>query len=235
MSEAILSMTTEAGNRSAGEYDLSKKEITAWTWLASKGIATAFSCLSEMTGQTVRINSLDLKCLSENDAFLLADNAESPAVAVHVSIDGNTGMHLLLLYDPETAYRLIDTQLNLKPGSTIELGEMERLSLKEIGSLTGAYFLNTIADCADIILMPSPPALLTDSQKAVLEVPLSSLATMQQKTLALKARFNSDELPATGMLLILPTTGFISNLLEGAGKSGSLKEFVNADVEESVS
>jgi chemotaxis protein CheC len=195
---------------------LTRENMATWTWMVSKGIGNAISGLSEMTGHQIRVNSLDLKWLSINKAAMLLGGTDSLGVGIYLAVEGEAKGHLLLVHEPRVAFELIDTQLELPLGSTQQMGEMERCALEDIGNITGNCFLNTLADCADMVLMPSPPRIILDTVKAIMEIPLEYIGKGQENVLAVKATFSSDERQIDGSFLILPTMDFMKSILKKA-------------------
>ncbi len=198
------------------EITLTKDDMTVWTWLVSKGIANALSGLSEMVGHEIRVTYLDIKRLPAKDAAVLLEGTDAPGVGIYLSIDGDATGHLLLMYDPRMAFQLVDLQLDLPPGSTQELGEMERCALGDIGNITGTFFLNTLADSANLILMPSPPVVIVDTVRAIMNVPLGFIMKKQEDALVVKAAFSTDNRQIDGAFMILPTMDFMKTILKNA-------------------
>ena len=198
------------------EITLTKDDMTVWTWLVSKGIANALSGLSEMVGHEIRVTSLDIKRLPAKDTAVLLGGTDAPGVGIYLSIDGDATGHLLLMHDPRTAFQLVDLQLDLPPGSTQELGEMERCALEDIGNITGTFFLNTLADSANLILMPSPPVVIVDTVRAIMNVPLGFIMEKQEDALVVKATFSTDSRQIDGTFMVLPTMDFMKAILKNA-------------------
>ncbi len=193
---------------------LTKEEMPVWTWLVSKGIANAMSGLSELVGHEIRVNSLDLKWLPAKDAADLLGGTDTPGVGIHLSIDGDATGHLLLIYDPSIAFQFIDLQLDLPPGPTQIMGEMKRCALADIGNITGTFFLNTLADSAGFVLMPSPPLVIVDTVRAIMNIPLGHIMEKQDNALVVKATFSAGSRQMDGTFMVLPTMDFMQTILK---------------------
>ena len=193
---------------------LTKDEMAVWTRLVSQGIANAMSGLSEMVGHEISVNALDLKWLPAKDAADLLGGTDTPGVGIHLSIDGDATGHLLLIHDPKIAFQLIDLQLDLSLGSTQQMGEMERCALGDIGGITGTFFLNTLADSAGLVLMPSPPLVIVDTVLAIMNVPLGFIMEKQDDALVVKATFSADSRQMDGTFMVLPTMDFMKTILK---------------------
>lgn len=197
---------------------LTKEDMTIWAWLVSKGIANAVSGLSEMVGHEIRVTSLDLKWLPVGDVAVSLGGTEAPGVGIYLSIQGDATGHLLLVHDLGIAFQLVDLQLDLPPGSTQRMGEIERCALADIGNITGTYFLNTLADSANLVLMPSPPSVIVDSVLAILNVPLEYIGEKQDNALVVKATFSAENRQMDGAFIVLPTIDFMVTVLRHSRK-----------------
>ncbi len=217
-SEDELGLASAGSGRAdpALEIRLTKEDMAVWTWLASKGITNALAGLSQMTGREINVNSLDVKWLPAKDAAVLLGGTEAPGIGIHLSIGGDATGHILLMHDPRVAFQLIDLQLDLPLGSTQELGEIERCALGDIGNITGTFFLNTLADSANLVLMPSPPVVIVDTVRAIMNVPLEFIREKQEDALVVRATFSADKRQIDGSFLILPTTDFMKTILKSA-------------------
>ena len=192
---------------------LTKADMSVWTWMVSKGIGSAISGLSEMTGHAIKVNSLDLKWLSTKRAAAMLGGTDSLGIGIYLSVSGDAKGHLLLMHEPKVALELIDSQLGLPPGSTQQIGEMERCALEDIGNITGGFFLNTLAD---MLLMPSPPRILIDSVKAIMDIPMEFIMKDQENVLAAKATFSTAKHQIDGTFFVLPTMEFMTCILKNA-------------------
>ncbi len=199
----------------APEIVLTKDNMAVWTWLVSKGISNALLGLSQMMGQEITVTTLDLKWLPVEDA---ADGVivrpEAVGIGIYLTIEGDATGHLLLMHDPNIAFQLIDIQLGLPRGSTQQIGEMERSVLGEMGNITGSFFLNALADSTNLVLMPSPPAVIVDSVRAIMNIPLTFIMEEQDEALVVKATFSTESQQIDGTFMVLPTMDFMKTILK---------------------
>lgn len=193
---------------------LSKEDMTVWLGLVSKGIANALSGLSEMVGHEIKVTSLDFKQLPVSDAAASLGGTDALGVGIYLSIEGDATGHLLLMHEPKIAFQLIDLQLGLAPGSTHEIEGMGRSVLGEMGNIAGSFFLNILADSADLVLMPSPPSVIVDVVGAIMNVPLGFIKKEQDDAIVVKATFNADGRQIEGMFMVLPTRDFMNTILK---------------------
>ncbi len=199
------------------QQTLTKDEMAIWTWLVSKGIANSLSGLSQMVEEELTVSALDVKYFPAKDAVSLVGGAENIVVGIYLTIHGDATGHLMLIHDPKIAFDLIDTQLGLSPGSTQNLGEMERSVLGEMGNITGSFFLNALADATNLTLTPSPPVVMVDMAGAILGIALTEIMQEQDDVLAVKATFGTATQQIDGTFLVMPTMDFLRVILRHAG------------------
>ncbi len=193
---------------------VTKDEAAIWTWLVSRGITNSLAGLSEMVGQELIVNSLDLRQLSVKDAAILLGGPENPVVGIYLTIHGDATGHLMLIHEQKMAFELIDIQMGLPIGSTQRLQEMENSVLGEMGNITGAFFLNALADANDLSLTPSPPTIMTDKAKAILDIALAEITQAQDSVLVIKAMYGTENRQIEGIFMVLPTLNFMQVILK---------------------
>ena len=203
-------------NRSnlAPEIVFTKDNMAVWTWLVSKGITNALRGLSQMMGHEIKVTSLDLKWLPAKDVAGLLGGLDTVSVGIYLKIEGDATGHLLLMHEPRIAFQLIDLQLELPQGSTQQIGEMERSVLGEMGNVTGSFFLNALADTTNLVLMPSPPAVIVDMVGAIMNIPLTLIMAEQDDALVVKAVFSAANQQIDGTFMVLPTMDFMRTILK---------------------
>ncbi len=192
---------------------LTSEQMVVWTGLVSKGISNALRGLSEMVGHQIVVTSLDLRWLPAKDATGMVGGPEKVGIGIYLSIEGDATGHLLLVHDIDIAFKLIDIQLGLPLGATEHVGEMERSVLGEMGNITGSFFLNALADSGNMVLMPSPPAVMVDMVRAIISIPLTSIMEEQDEALMVKATFSADNQQLDGTFMVLPTMDFMKTIL----------------------
>jgi len=196
---------------------LAEDEMAILTWLASRGIANSLSGLSHMVGKELTVNGLNIKHLPAKDTVSLLGEPEHTVVGIYLTIHGDATGHIMLVHDPRVAFELIDYQMGLAPGSTRNFGEMERSVLGEMGNITGAFFLNALADATNLVLIPSPPDVMVDMAGTILDVALAKIMQDQEDVLTIKATFGTDTRQIDGTFLVMPTMDFMRVVLRHAG------------------
>lgn len=214
----VVERASELGKEGRTPHPMSKEDMAVWTSLVSKGIANALYGLSLMVQHQIAATSLSLKWLPVKEAAAIICGPEEQGVGIYLAIEGDATGHLLMMHDINMAYKIIDIQLGLPAGSTVNIGEMERSILGEMGNITGGFFLNALADATDLVLMPSPPAVMTDLAIAMVNVPLSSILEGQDEALMVSATFATANQNIEGRFIVLPTADFMTTIIDSQSR-----------------
>ena len=197
---------------------ISGLEQAVWNQLVSKGIEMSIFGLSEMIGEEVRAKSeITPTLIPVKDASMKLGGPETMTVAVYVRVEGAASGHLVLIYAPETAYGLVDMLLTQEPGTTTELGDLERSSLGEMGNIIGAFLLNTLADSTGLYLSPSPPAVMMDMLGSVLDAALAEILLESDDVMWADVVFGTHDRDINGTFLVIPSAELVSTVIRRGG------------------
>jgi chemotaxis protein CheC len=179
--------------------------LANWTKLAKVGSTTAVSGLSQYVNKDFSITTLSIEEVSLRNAGSLIGKVDDRVIGIYLLFSGNTTGQILLAFQPQTAYELIDMAMGVQSGSTVELGEMERSVLGEMGNIVGAFFLNSVADCAGLRLMPSPPLVVEGKAGALMGSVMEKAFQGRESLFVIKLKFHSPTKEIQGHFLVLPT------------------------------
>ena len=101
---------------------------------------------------------------------------------------------------------LADLMMGEEPGTTTELGEMERSALAEIGNITVSRFLAGVASLGEMadVLHPSPPAVMVNMLAATLDVIVTPIAAVRDDLVIIETAFKDGRGTVAGHLWVLP-------------------------------
>ena len=179
--------------------------------ILKKGVSNAVAGLSQMVGKDIKIASINLKRVLVRDIPELFGGPQEMMVGVYLAICGHTNGHMIAIYQPQTAFDLIDLLLGQAPGSTKELSDMEQSVLGEVGNIMGSFFLNHLANTTGQALQPSPPAVLMDMAGAILEVATVSVLEQSEYTYVIETVFETSDRQVAGTFLVMPIPGLESS------------------------
>ncbi|HSW58079.1 MAG TPA: hypothetical protein VLH15_06730 [Dehalococcoidales bacterium] len=182
-----------------------KITLANWANLARVGSTTAVSGLSQMVNHDFKITALNIEEVSLRNATNLIGKSDDKVIGVYLVFSGNTSGHILLAFKPETAYDLVDMAMGIPSGTTNNMGEMERSVLGEMGNIVGTFFLNGVADCVGLRLMPSPPAVVEDMAGALIDSVLAEAFDQNESLFVIKLLFCCTGHEIEGRFLVLPS------------------------------
>jgi chemotaxis protein CheC len=185
--------------------------LANWTKLAKIGSTTAVSGLSQMVNRDLKITTLSIEEVSMRNATNLIGKSEDKVIGVYLLFSGNISGQILLAFRPHIAYELVDMAMGIEPGSTNSLGEMERSVLGEMGNIVGTFFLNGVADCVGLRLMPSPPVVVEDMAGSVIGSVLAEAFDENESIFVIKLLFSATNKEFEGRFIVLPSFKAVSN------------------------
>lgn len=160
--------------------------------------------LSDMVGQKITIKVPQIESLPIGHIPNFASDPEAEMAGVYLLIEGDfTGQVILMLPLAEARY-LVDMLLDVPPGTTLDLGEMERSALAEAGNLTTSYFLNEIAARTQISARPSPPAVIIDMLGAIVDVVTTPVASVSNRLVVAQTTFQVSGQTVMAYFWVLP-------------------------------
>lgn len=147
--------------------------------------------LSGMTGRPIEASDPRVKhiALAQVDAHLGAPEAEM--VGIYLRLETGLRGQAIFVIPLPIALNLVDLLMDARPGTSVELGLMERSALAEVGNLMLSYFLNAVADLAEVagMLQPSPPEVMVDMLGAILDVVMAPAAFVSDELLVIESLF----------------------------------------------
>jgi chemotaxis protein CheC len=193
--------------------DTGKITLANWTKLATIGSTHAVTGLSQMVNRDFTVTALSIEEVSMRNSASLMGKADDMVVGIYLLFSGSAKGHILLAFKPEIAFELVDMAMGIQQGSTKSLGEMERSVLGEMGNIVGTFFLNGVADCVGITLMPSPPSVVEDMVGALMGSVVAEAFTESESIFVIRLMFSSASKEIEGRFLVLPS-------FEQSGKTG---------------
>ena len=195
-----LEQRTEAAKTET--LDLSMHE------LLRSGMNNAISGLSQMTMQDVHLTDFSMKKVKVKEIADMYNGPEALMVGVYLGISetstGRFNGHMVVAYEPQTAFDLIDLLLGQPPSSTKELSEMGQSALGEVGNIIGSFFLNQLSENIGLSLSPSPPVVMMDMVGAILDSVLAEMLEQSDETYVMDTTFGTQDRQVTGKFLVAP-------------------------------
>ncbi len=203
-------MSSEEGAITA----VSRGSTDRWESLVFDGINSSISGLSEMVGQEVRVTALDPRQQDVGKVHDILGGPETLIIGVYLGIEGTASGQLLLAFEPETAYRLIDMLMMQPLGTTTSIGEMEESALGEMGNVMGAFFLTVLGDSTSGQFLPTPPLVINDMAGSVIDAILAHMMLEADDVMAVETKFGTEDMQIEGAFLVLPSKALVEIALQ---------------------
>ncbi|MCH7482554.1 MAG: chemotaxis protein CheX [Chloroflexi bacterium] len=196
----------------ASAEPLSESDMEAWAQVSGAGMANALRGLSKMLGQEIATGVVSTRRVPLMEATELLGGPEAATAAVYFALSGDAQGHMVLVYVPEVAFELVDMAMGDPPGTTKDLGEMERSVLGEVGNVMGGYFLQTLGDTSGMSLRMSPPAVMMDMAGAIIDAVIADIMVFSDEVVVVETEFGTDQRRVHGTFLVMPSPTLIRGL-----------------------
>ena len=192
---------------------LTAHELTRLRALCGAAVANISRGLTEMFGATMRITALDVRTVPLAEAGTLLGDPEAEVVGVFLGSQGLFAAQLLLVMTMPVALELCDVLLELPPGETAVIGELEASALCEMGNVAGSFFLNALSERTGDTLMITPPLLLHDMAGVAIAAVLIEVAAAADETVVIDAGFQHEGRSLPAWFLTFPEPARLRDLL----------------------
>ncbi len=168
---------------------LNDKMVAYLELLAKEGIHNAARGFSGMLGQELTVSEPEVRMLPLFSISSIVGGPEDEVVGIYLRAEGDLATQFMMVIPIQKAMELVDLLMDQPVGSTESLGSLERSALAEVGNLTAAYFMNSIAAISGIALRPTPPAVMVDMVGAILDIIIATSGGISDSIMMLKTKF----------------------------------------------
>lgn len=196
-------------------------DSASWNAIFAPAAESASRALARWTHGRVKLELDDVReCeMHELSGSLPADDA--PSIMVSVSIAGDQGGQLVLIFQEESARALVGCLLNRTAKPLDAWGELEWSALKETGNICSSAFLSAIRPfVGETVLLPAPPAILRDYVSCVIEQAIMPQLVESDTLLLCQTRMIHEGKAIAFSSLFVPTPELV----------GALRRFISSSL-----
>ena len=177
----------------------SEHKLRAIMWRVAGG-------LSDIAGRAISSDDPVVERIPLHQVTQRAGDPEAKMVGVYLVMGGGLHGQALLILSVDSALNLADLMMGEEPGTTTELGEIERSALAEVGNITVSRFLAGVASLGEMadVLHPSPPAVMVNMLAATLDVIVTPIAAVRDDLVIIETTFKDGRGAVAGHLWVLP-------------------------------
>jgi len=197
---------------------ITDKEQETLRIIAVEGVRNSVIGLSQMIGEDLEMQdpSVDLMPILELPNLL---GAETEVVGIYLTTHGELEGQYFLIFPFEKALEMVDLLMMEPIGTTTELDSMGMSALAEAGNLTGAFFLNKVADLTGLTTVPSTPTVLVDIVGAILNILITSTIEYADHVMVIRTTIRHREKNVQANFWFVPHPASVSAFTKKAMKS----------------
>jgi chemotaxis protein CheY-P-specific phosphatase CheC len=189
-----------------------------------QGLARAAESLSAMVGAEISAVEQRIQTLSLPEAAAVAGSPDQPTVGIYLALTGAVEAHVVLLFEPDDAERLIDLLLGGRAMSALERSALFQAALGEVGNVMGSSFANVLGDLIGAPLWSTPPTVQTDMARALVDGMLACASNDRDQVLVVVTQFAhrdvAERASVRGTFLVVPEIEGMSALFEALTRAG---------------
>ena len=197
--------------------ELSSLEIDTLREIGSIGTGNAATALSTMLGREVRITLPEVRIMGYNEAIEWIGGPEAVTAGVLVRMGGQMNGVMLCVQQLEFINLVLQSMLNLEVKDFVELDELGKSTLVEVGNIIISAFINALSGLSGVGIDLTVPAFAVDMQGAILAVPMAEIGNMSDYLMTIGGNFVCDSKQVPCHLLLSPDVRSLNFLLKKLG------------------
>jgi chemotaxis protein CheC len=188
-------------------------DTESWNAIFAPAAEKASSALARWTSGRIRLELDDVNELGVERLAEFMPTSSATATTVIVSIAGDFGGQLILIFEDVSAQTLVESLLNRPVGDLVNWGELEWSVLRETGNICASAFLSSMRSYASqTTLLPSPPQIVRDFVPCILEQAILPQLMENDSLLWCHTRMTREGEPIAFSSLFVPAPLLVSSL-----------------------
>ncbi len=199
---------------------LSEMQLDVLKEIGNIGAGNAATALSNMIEKNVGIEVPKVHVVDLSEIYRVFSSPEEISASTVVPIKGEAPGKMLMIFNSESAKKLISFLIGQKPENLTELDEMQSSVLKEIGNIMCSSYIIALSNFTSLFMETDVPMLVVDMLGAVI-AETSILASeeyddviMVENILKIK-----DSKDINGFLTMFPQHGSLEKIFSKLGIS----------------
>lgn len=184
--------------------ELNSLQMDVLTELGNIGSGNAATSLSNLVGKEIIINVPKVKILGFNEAVDFVGGPENLVVGVLIKLLGDIEGLILYIFEKNFVSTILNTFFGKDFDINIELDDMDKSTLKEIGNIMASSYVNAIGSMTDLFIDISVPSICVDMAGAILSVPAIEFAKLGNKVLFVDDSFSIGEDIIKSKMILVP-------------------------------
>ncbi len=184
--------------------ELNEMHVSVLTEIGNIGSGNAATALASLLNTFVDIEIPNIHLPNFEDVPKFLGGADNMALGLTVNLTGDIQGMMLEIIQKDFANRLINTFYEKEISSLSDISEMDLSVVREMGNITTAAYVNSIAKMTNTFINITPPKDYIDTVGNILSLPEQQIHEVGRKVLFIDERFRiADTQIQSSMILIL--------------------------------
>lgn len=193
--------------------NLSSMQLDALREVGNIGAGNAATALSQLINRKVDMTVPSINVVPFEEIFSKI-GGEEVVIGVIVRVLGDIPGNILFIFEKETALNLIET---LTGAHEEQITDMGNSVLCEVGNIISTSYMNSIAKFANLVIIPSVPAVTYDMMGAILSTTFIESGQYDDQVLDIETMFLQDNSEISGHFYYIPMPGSLEKILNSLG------------------
>ncbi len=185
--------------------------------LGNIGSGNAASALSSLLGCDTDISVPAVKLLDFGDAINFLGGPEQIAIGMLVNLTGDIDGMMLYVLQHSCASKMTAAVFGSEIEDIMNMNEMERSFIGEVGNIMSASYINAIASLTGMTIDISVPQMQVDMVGAILSVPAVHFAQIGDKVIFIDDSFVIGGSEVKSNMILIPEMASIDTLFTKLG------------------
>ena len=198
---------------------LTQYQKDMFTEMGNIGVGNAATALSTMINKKVNISLPSIDMVTKDK---MIDDNGGDILLVDCKLEGDLIGNLVVIYNKETAFPLIDLLMGQTTGTLQEINEMGKSVFKEMVNVIAGPYLDSLADMADMRVLPNPPTFSFGKLFAIHDQVMAELPQNVQDIIFVKTEMAVESEVIFGNIYLVLESGSLQRLMNiFAGAAGA--------------
>lgn len=189
-----------------GVTDITKlddMQLSVLTEIGNIGSGNAATALATLLNTFVDIEIPNIHLLNFEDVSQYLGGPDNYALGLTVMLDGDIQGMMLQIIQKEFAAKLINTFYEKEISSLDDISEMDLSVVREMGNITTAAYVNSIAKMTNIFINITPPQDHIDTVGNILAIPSHNFTSLGKKVLFIDESFCISGTQIKGSMILI--------------------------------
>lgn len=180
--------------------------------MLGKAAGEAIQGIAELVGEDIEVGSVKLRQIPAIELRKFIKAPSGILIGVGLNIQGDATGNILLVYNPEVAFGLVDKITGRPSNETSTLDGMGDV-LGEMGNIVGSFFLNSLSNDTGMRLIPSPPVVMVHKAEKIMDFALQQLPAGVSSIFITQSQFRTSNRKVNGDFLVVSTAQFLEAIV----------------------